>query len=384
MALFWSLLGCLLASSAVAGVMTHEELVKRYPTPYIVGEKETPTPVWPVYRQDATENRLVGYVFESIDFAPIPGFAGVPFNLLITLDPLGRFLDVKVLSQHEPVFVDGLGEAPLNTFIDQYSGLSLKQNMRIVTGSHGAKNNSDESAQLDGITKATASVHIINQTVLSSALRVARKKLGFAEGRDPELMSRIKLDIFEPRTFQELTAARLIQHIILKNADVDKQFSGTIGQGLDTDSAAHPQDTFIDLSIAYVSVPSIGRNLLGETAWKKLQDRLGPGDQAILAMWKGRYDIIGENFIRGSISDRIILKQDKFPIEMKDLNMDLELKSDPGLDSGVKVAVFKVNSQAGLDPAIPLEFVLPITRYKGIIFPEKITRNFTFKFELPA
>ena len=364
--------------------MTHEELVRQYPTPYIVGEKESPTPVWPIYQQNATENRLVGYVFESIDLAPIPGFAGVPFNLLIMLDPLGNFLDVKVLSQHEPVFVDGLGEGPLVSFINQYKGLSLRQNMRIVTGSNGAKNTSEESAQLDGITKATASVHIINQTILSSALRVARKKLGFAEGRDPELMSRIRLDIFEPHTFQELIDAGLIKHVILNNADIEKQFAGTIGSGLDAESVEHPQDTFIDSYVAYVSVPSIGRNLLRETAWKKLQDRLAPGDQAILTISKGRYSFISENFVRGSTSDRLILKQDNFPLEMRDLNMDLELKPDLGADMGAVVTVFKINSQAGLDPSIPLDFVLPITRYKGVIFPEKITKDVAFSFTLPA
>ncbi len=339
--------------------------------------------MWPIYQQNATENKLVGYVFESIDLAPIPGFAGVPFNLLILLDPQGNFLDVKVLSQHEPVFVDGLGEGPLISFINQYKGLSLKQNMRILTGSNGAKSLSGESAQLDGVTKATASVHIINQTILSSALRVARKKLGFAEGRDPELMARIKPDVQEAHTVNELIDSGLIEHIILSNADIEKKFSGTKGGGLDADAIAHPEETFLDMYMAYVSVPSIGLNLLSETAWKKLQNRLDPGDQAILVMTKGRYSIIADDFVRGGTSDRIILKQDNLPIEMRDLNMDLELKANPGLETEV-VTAFKINSQAGLDPSRPLDFVLPVTRYKGIIFPEKISQDFTFSFALPA
>lgn len=385
--LLWSFFGCLLcllnADVTLAGVMTHEELAKRYPTPYIVGEKDINTPVWPIYQQNATENRLVGYVFESIDLAPIPGFAGVPFDLLIMLDPQGGFLDVKVLSQHEPVFVDGLGEGPLISFINQYKGLSLKQNVRILTGSSNAKNQSDESAQLDGITKATASVHIINQTILSSALRVARKKLGFAEGHDPELMGRIKPDVLETHSVSDLIDSGLIEHVKLSNAEIEKKFIGTQGSGLDADAIAHPKDTFIDLYMAYVSVPSIGRNLLSEAAWKKLQNRLEPGDQAILIMSKGRYGVISEDFVRGSISDRIILKQDNLPIEMRDLNLDLEVKAIPGMDMGV-VTAFKINSQAGLDPSRPLDFVLPVTRYKGIIFPEKINQDFTFRFTLPA
>ena len=385
--LLWSFLGYLLCSLntsiTLAGVMTHEELVKRYPTPYIVGEKDINTSVWPIYQQNATENRLVGYIFESIDLAPIPGFAGVPFNLLITLDPQGSFLDVKVLSQHEPVFVDGLGEGPLISFISQYKGLSLKQNMRILTGSNSAKSLSDESAQLDGITKATASVHIINQTILSSALRVARKKLGFAEGRDPELMGRIKPDVLESHSISDLIDSGLIEHVILSNAEIEKKFIGTKGSGLDADAIARPKDTFIDIYMAYVSVPSIGRNLLSEAAWKKLQNRLEPGDQAILIMSQGRYSIISEDFVRGSTSDRIILKQDNLPIEMRDLNLDLELKPYSGLDTR-DATVFKINSQAGLDPSRPLDFMLPVTRYKGIIFPEKIVQDFTFSFTLPA
>ncbi len=375
---------CLTAISTVqAGMLTHEDLVRRYPLPYIVGDKESPMPVWPIFQQNATENKLVGYAFESIDLAPIPGFAGVPFDLLVLLDPQGNFLDVKVLSQHEPVFVDGLGEAPLVAFVNQYKGLSLKQNLKILTGSNSTKTATAEAAQLDGITKATASVRIINQTILSSALKVARKKLGFAEGRDPELLARIKPELFEANTIKELIDRGLIKHITITNAAIEQKFSGTNGSGLDEEAIAHPQDTFIDIYMAYVSVPTIGRNLLNETAWKKLLNRLDPEDQAILFITKGRYGLISEDFVRGSSSDRIVLMQDKLPIEMRDLNMDLALKENQGLELG-SLTVFKVSGQAGLDPSRPLDFVLPVTRLKGMMFPEKIIQNLNFNFSLAS
>ncbi|MDP3844182.1 MAG: 4Fe-4S binding protein [Oxalobacteraceae bacterium] len=388
-ALLWRFLCCLScllsASAALAGVMTRDQMVKIYPLPYVVGEKDTALPVWPIFQQDATENRLVGYAFESIDLAPIPGFSGVPINLLIALDTTGNFLDVRVLSQHEPVFLDGLGEAPLHSFVGQYTSLSLKQSIRILTGSNAAKNTSAETAQLDGVSKATASVRIINQSILSAALKVARKKLGFAEGRDPELIARIKPDVSEPHTVRDLIDAGLIKHLLLRNAEVEKKFIGSNGSGLDADAIAHPQDPFIELYIAYVSVPSIGRNLLRETAWNRLQGRLEPGDHAILVMSKGRYSIIGDDFIRGSTPDRIALKQDRLPIEMRDLNLDLALKSDQGAALDMEsVSVFRIISQAGLDPSRPLDFVLPVTRYKGMIYPEKISRDFSFSFKLPA
>lgn len=386
---------CLLTISAVqAGVMTREELTRLFPAPYVVGEKPAPyivgekeadIPIWPIFQQNAAENRLVGYVFESIDLAPVPGFAGVPFNLLIAIDPQGVFLDVKVLSQHEPEFqAGGLGESLLTSFVGQYKGLSLKQSVKIMTGFNSAKTASAETVQLDGITKATASVAIINQTVLSSALMVARKKLGFAEGRDPELIARIKPDLLERHTITELIDAGLIRHVVLSNADIEKKFTGSPGSGLDAEAVAHPQDTFIDLYMAYVSVPSIGRNLLDDATWSRLQGRLDPGDQAILVMSKGRYSIFADDFVRGSTPDSILLKQDQLPIEMRDLNLDVALKGDQGAALGMTFfAIFKVNSRAGLDAARPIDFVLPVERDKGIVYPEKIIRDFGFSFTLP-
>jgi polyferredoxin len=68
---------------------------------------------------------------------------------------------------------------------------------------------------------------------------------------------------------------------------------------------------------------------------------------------------------------------------MRDLNLDLELNPDSGLETDT-ITAFKINSHAGLDPSRPLDFVLPVTRLKGIIFPEKITEDLTFSFKLPV
>jgi hypothetical protein len=182
-----------------------------------------------------------------------------------------------------------------------------------------------------------------------------------------------------------LIDAGLIKHAVLSNADIERKFAGTIGSGLDADAIAHPQDPFIDLYIAFVSVPSIGRNLLTNASWEKLQNRLEPDDHAILVMSKGRYSVTGDDFVRGSTPDRIVLKQDQLPIEMRDLNLEIALKADlgPGLDRE-SLTIFRIISRAGLDPSRPLDFVLPVTRLKGIIFPEKIVQDFAISLALPA
>lgn len=367
---------------ALAGALTRVDLVKRFPAPLMVGEKQADIPVWPLFKQNATATELVGYVFESIDLAPIPGFAGVPINLLVAIDPKGSFLDVAVLSHHEPVFLDGLGEAPLLAFVSQYKNLSLKQNINIDSKTKRLRAPDAGHAYLDGVSKATASVRIINQSVLSAALKVSRKKLGFAQGGDPDQVARIKSDLFEQKSVRQLLEAGLIAHLRVTNRDVEKLFAGSPGAGLDAEALAHPDGIFIDLYLALASLPTVGRNVLTESSWNKLHNRLEEGDHALLVMSSGRYSILADDFIRGSVPERLVLKQDKLPVDMRDLDMEMAL-ADTAVLPAANVTVLRVISQAGLDPARPFDFALPVTRSKGIVYPERITRDINFSLRVP-
>jgi NosR/NirI family nitrous oxide reductase transcriptional regulator len=372
-------LACLCQLHAAASTLSAADLARRLPAPLQVGPRDAELPAWPIFKQNGTATELVGYAFESADMAPIPGFAGVPMNMLVTIDPHGTFLDVVVLSHHEPVFLDGLGEAPLLQFASQYKGLSLRQNLTIDSKTKRERAPDAAHAYLDGVSKATASVRILNQSVLSAALKVARKKLGFAQGRDPDQIARIRTGLFDILSVKQMLADGLIKRVTLSNADVEALFAGGAGEGLDP---ADPKGTFIDLYLAQVSVPSIGRNLLAEASWNKLQGRLDPGDHAIVVMSRGRYGVIAEDFVRGGITERITLKQDGLPIDMRDLDLDMKL-ADPGALPVTDIAVFRVIAQAGLDPAGAIDYALPITRKKGIVYPERIVRTVDFKYTLP-
>jgi NosR/NirI family nitrous oxide reductase transcriptional regulator len=367
-----------------AGVLTQSELAKRFPAPLMVGARDADLPVWPIFKQNATATELVGYVFESIDLAPIPGFAGVPINLLVAIDPKGSFLDVAVLSHHEPVFLDGLGEGPLFQFVEQYQGLSLKQNLHIDSKAKRDRTPDAGHAYLDGVSKATASVRIINQSVLSAALQVSRKKLGFAQGRDPDQIARIKTDYIQKLSVKDMLDAGLIKRVRVTNRELEALYAGSAGAGLDPDALAQPDALFIDLYLAWVSVPSIGRNLLTGASWNKLAGRLDEGDHAILVMSSGRYGVIGEDFIRGNLPDRLTLKQDNLPIDLRDLDMDTDMKlADKSLLPIDSVSVFRVIGQAGLDASAPLDFALRVTRNKGIVYPERIVRDIGLAYRLP-
>jgi transcriptional regulator of nitric oxide reductase len=263
---FSMLLGVVLAAGvpASASTLTKAELARRFPPPLLVGERASDVPAWPLFKQNGTAAELVGYAFESIDLAPVPGFAGVPLDLLVVIDPKATFIDVAVLSQHEPVFLDGLGEAPLHQFLQQYRGLSLGQSIAI----DGRRATADgRQVHLDGVSKATASVRIINQSILSAALKVARAKLGFAQGRDPGQLAQVRSDVFTPMPLRELQDAGLLKHVRVLNRDVERLFADTDGAGLDSEVLAHPDGVFVDLYVAWASVPTAGRNLLSARSW---------------------------------------------------------------------------------------------------------------------
>ncbi len=368
---------------ALAGVMTQEALAKKFPSPLIIGSKDAELPVWPILKQEMTSTELVGYVFESIDFVSLPGFAGVPMNLLVALDPKGKFLDVQVLDQHEPVFVGGYGSAPLDAFVGQYKDLSLTQNISITAaGTRKSAKMDGNNVRIDGISKATASLRILNQSLISASLVVARKKLGFAGGHDPAQVARLKPDLFEKHTPTALFGKNLVSHIALANSDVEKAFAGTNGEGLDTEGSANPEGMFIDLYATLVSVPTIGKNLLDGPSWDKLQGRLEKGDHAILVMWGGRYSLTPEDFIPGTAPERLVMKQGGLPLEMRDLDLELFL-ADGTPVAPENMKVLRVIAQSGLDLSKPLEFFVNVRREKGMVYPEIIRAALPFQLQLP-
>jgi transcriptional regulator of nitric oxide reductase len=369
-----------LGHSARAGAMTRERLQALFPSPLILGERDVALPVWPIFKQEATATVLVAYVFESIDLAPVPGFSGTPVNLLVALDAQGSFLDVRVLSQHEPVFLDGLGEAPLMRFVEQYRGLSLKQSIKVGSEQTRAARSTSAAATIDGVAKATASVRIVNQSLLAASLKVARAKLGYAAGRDPELVGHVRTDRSERLDWAGLQKAGLVQRVSLSREDVERAFAGTAGEG--QGPATTGSGPYMEFWIAHLGVPSAGLSLLGDAGWAHLQSRLDAGDHALLVVARGADSFVGDVFVRGAVPDRLTLRQGELPLELRDLDLDDPLALPVDL-AGAESKVFRVIGPAGLDPSQPLSFGFRVTRSKGIVYPERVSRDFPLAYSLP-
>ncbi|OYW27542.1 MAG: 4Fe-4S binding protein, partial [Methyloversatilis sp. 12-65-5] len=272
-----------------AGDMTLEALSARFPPPLHVQPKLADIPAWPITSELEPDGGPIGYVFESIDLAPIPGFEGTPMNLLVAIDRKGNFIDVSVLRQHEPVFLSGLGETPLNEFVRQYAGKNLRQDFTVSSAYGNTKAGAaDNRVVLDGVTKATASVRIVNQTALAAGLAVARARLGFADPGTRGPPAEVRSDIHEPLDFAALVERGLIGRLRVTHDEAEKLFAGTEGEGVDEDALRSPGDTLIELYVAYLNVPTVGRTVLGEARYADLMKKLEPGQHALWFASTGR------------------------------------------------------------------------------------------------
>ena len=367
------------AGPVAAGQLSRADLEAKFSPPFVLGERDAVLPVHPVLRTEGTQDRLVGYIFESADLTPIPGFSGTPPNLLVVLGADGTFERVAVITQHEPVFLDGLGPEPLDRFVEQYAGKPLAQNVKVgpPRGDGGGPRRDGANATIDGVAKATASVRIVNESVLGAALAVARAKLGASGAtRSPARVA----PGAEAMDFAALEKAGLVAHLRLTEGDVEKAFAGSAGAGADRAAPADPEAVFADIRVALLDIPSVGENLLGKARWGRIAERLD-GGHALFVSVGGRWQPFGESYVHGATPDAITLSQDGLALDLHDMVLDPPLAlADAPTAPFVMLRVF---GRAGFDPASPWRLSFRVVREKGQIFPERVARTFDVDVQLP-
>ncbi|WP_226609673.1 NosR/NirI family protein [Marinobacter nauticus] len=349
-----------------------------FPSATVIEGKLPDFPVYPVYQLQ----ELLGYAYVSTDFVTLQGFAGKPITMMIGLDTKGRFTGVEVLHHHEPVFLHGLGEAPLNEFVAQYEGRSLKDQIIVQASSRSSRDTGGQQVYFDGVSKATVSVLIINDTILSSALQVARSKLeGFAQAAP----TRARQDYYEPLTWQQLLDRGYVQKRTLSAQEVEAKLGRPLTD-YPTDLSPPSGEAFTEIYFAYVNSPMVGRNLLGDEGYKAFQERLNDRGKVIMVMSQGVYPHVSEAFVPGSTPSRIGLNQNELAIEMRDLNW-LEPNQQimaPGAPDMAAMNLFRVGGNAGFNPGSEASFHLDITAPRNHLITDhaRFTLPVTFSPDL--
>ena len=313
-------------------------------------------------------NTPIGYVFQSLDVVAIPAYSGKPINTQVILDTAGIIRDAYVLEHHEPILLIGIPEVKLHDFTSHYAGVDVRQ--RVVVG----RSSDPKAVTVDAIAGATVTAMVVNEVVMRAAHEVAVSlKLIDGKAATAQKVALIRTDEFAPATWEQLTGNGAIRRLHLTRGQVDAAFKDTAAE-----AGEAANETFIDLYVADINPPGIGRNLLGDAHYANLMHTLKPGEQAIAVLGRGVFSFKGSGYVRGGIFDRVQLRQFGNVISFRDLDhqrIDDAYAQD--MPDFTEMSVFIVRPQAAFDPGSPWTLELLVRRQTG-----PVSGTFS-SFELP-
>ncbi|MBA55318.1 MAG: regulatory protein NosR [Pseudomonadales bacterium] len=354
-----------------------QRLLSPFSAEATLGEWDTERKIWPIKADGA----VVGYGFETVDQFNIPAYSGKPINILMALDLDGVIRCAWVLSHHEPILLVGIPEKKLWDFAKQYEGYAITDHIRV---GHSAD---EHNKAVDAVTGATVTIMVVHEAILRSAKKVAQAVGLKATLATQQISATVKKDFYQPANWAGMTGDGSIRRLRLSQADVDSAFANTKDntkgvQHQHGRSEKDQQNTFIDLYYGYLNIPSIGRNLLGDSEYQWLMEELGPNAHAIAVMSNGEYSFKGSGYVRGGIFDRLQLSQDGIQISFRDVDYyRLNDVYAEGMPDFSEMAIFIIRDSYQFDPAAPWQVELLVRRQTGPV--ESIFVTFEGQYQLP-
>ncbi len=340
-----------------------------------IGQVQGEPAIAPVYRGD----ELLGYVYLNSDFSSATGYSGKPIHIAVGIDPKGVVRGFKLVEHHEPIVLIGIPEAKVIAAMNILIGKDLG-----LVAAGAAR-----PPQVDIVSGATVTVLVMGDSVVRSAVRLIRSgRLGeiVAPGAAAAETETRTVDLSKAETLDwpTLVGDGSIRSLNLTVGEVTEAFAAAgQPQAAARPETGRPEDRFIELYIAPVSVPSIGTSLLGKAGYAHLQSRLKPGQQAIIVAGDGAYSFKGSGYVRGGIFDRIELLQDGEGIRFRDRNHKrLASLAAEGAPKLREIALFVVPGDFPFDVTEPWDLQLLVQRSFGA--RDKATISYDLGYALPA
>lgn len=315
---------------------------------------------------------VLGHVILNSDYVNTNGYSGKPIHILIGLDKAFNITAAKLVKHSEPIVLIGIPIEKVNAYIDAYAGRNY------------AGGDLNQPAP-DVISGATVTVMVINETIARASLLAARGMSGAPEEAvaAPEFLYEVNREAAAPADWQGFVEEKSLGHLRLTVGEVNAVFAkSSHPQAAEKGESADAAAQFIDMVFAPVSVPAMGRALLGEAGYAQLEKRLQPGQEALLVAGNGLYSFKGSGYVRGGIFDRLKIKQGGSGFHFRDLNhtrlADVLVKGAPRFR---EVALFVVPEGSQLD--LTQEFTAELLVHRAIGATEKAFVTFDAPYQLP-
>ncbi len=311
--------------------------------------------VAPAYRG----GEQLGFVFLTSDFMNTTGYSGKPIHQLVAMNLQGVIQKVLLVEHHEPIVLIGIPESRIVAILEDYEGLDVG---RLVRG--------ELEHDVDIVTGATVTVMVMDDTILLSAIKVARRYelSGLRPERKPAgPVASVNPEVDRIEDWIGLLSEGSVARLKIDLAQINRAFeeSGE-PRALNFPEEGEPNDTFIELYAAIASIPSIGRSLLGDNEYRNLTRKLQPGEQAILLAGDGRYSFKGSGYVRGGIFDRFEIIQGDTSIRFHDrFHKRLRSVAADGAPRFKEVSLFRTPAELNFDAAAPWKLELLVGRNIG-------------------
>ena len=336
----------------------------------VIGEP----PIAPVYRG----KDIAGYAYLNSDFTSSVGYSGKPIHIIVGIEATGIVRGIKLIDHKEPIVLIGIPQAKVVASLNSIIGRDLG---RVSAGK-------DRPPQVDIVSGATVTVLVMGDSVIRSAVALIRSnRLNAGDAIAPQALADKKtLDLSKTAAsdWQTLLGDGSIRSLRLTVGEVSKAFE----EAKHPEAAARPEtdvpaDRFIDLYVAPVSVPVIGKTLLGDTGYQRLLGKLKPGEAAILVAGDGAYSFKGSGYVRGGIFDRIELLQNGQGLRFRDRNHTrIAALASAGAPRLREIALFVVPADFSFDVTEPWELQLLVQRSAGA--RDKAVLPYNVGYTLPA
>ncbi|RDD71304.1 NosR/NirI family protein [Paracoccus versutus] len=318
----------------------------------------------------------VAHAFVTSDFVGTTGYSGKPIHTLVALDKDAKVAGVRLVKHSEPIVLIGIPEAKVKALVEGYRGLDLVAEAQSGGTAH----------EVEIISGATVTVMVIDDSIVRSGLKVARA-LGLG-GLAAETVAagpkfEIDPDAAPSADWHEMEGDGTLRRLSLDVGQVNAAFAANPDRrAAERALSEAPDTTFIEMQAGLVSVPAIGKALLGDAQAANLQAWLAPGDQAIAVMGRGLYSFKGSGYVRGGIFDRIVLIQDDVSVRFRDRDhRRLNAVAADGAPDFTEMDLFKIPAASGFDPTKPFRIQLLVHREVGPI--EKVFHTFDLGYQLP-
>jgi NosR/NirI family nitrous oxide reductase transcriptional regulator len=340
------------AASSLEGYLAKEKPATFNPAAKSFGKPHGSPPMAPLLGADG---KPVGQIFLNADWVNAIGYSGKPIEILIAIDPKGVITGLKLVHHAEPIVLVGIPESKVRNFIKGYVG---KNALEL------AKATANNNRGIDIVSGATVTIMVIDDSIVHSAVKVARQVSGQTDAKAAAPQRKIDPAQTKKQDWITLLGDGSVRRLRLEVGEINSAYrQAGHPRAVVPAREAEPDDTFIDLYAALVSIPSVGRSLLGDAEYRNLKKRLKPGQQAVLLAGKGLYSFKGSGYVRGGIFDRIQLIQGEINVRFRDKQhkrlADVMAQHAPEFR---EVALFRIDPKSGFRADLPWRIQLLVAR----------------------